>query len=586
MPSRARRAIALAMLLAVATAAATAPSLAGWDATAASWAGTPHGSTSSVSAGSGRGGTTAPRPGTWRETATAATTTAAAATTGMATSATAPPNREGPGTLGTRKAGTGQRTSEVAFPPPTAGPGVRVAMAPVGLSIEYPLMAQDLGAGPCPPPALVAELRRLGSPPLALSGDSQDLTAPPGAVPSPPPSWETATMYTLPGAFWTQLHCLLSESPDALDVGLNLRKGAPSWAAQMVAGAQSAATNGLEFSLGNEPDLYSFPNYESLASPLPDKAARAAALYLQLAAALHATVGSAPVIGPELAIAKLWRAQLPGVIAGLHEQTVGVHLYPLTACGGPSAVTIGGLLSPAAANAPQTLAWVVDDARRAGLPAMISEANSASCGGQQGVSNSPAAAVWAVRYVLAALKTGFEEVRFHFSNGSYDPFLVRGGSVIARPLESALVALNQWLPVGASIQSVSHVGALVATAIAPAPPVPAPAQAQAPGSAPQASGTGESPHTPPASGGQSAGSGGAAAAARAATAADAAGPRLILDNESAKRRTVVLRASGAVRSELLSATRAGLQAGLLSATHGRIRLTLPGNSVLAVTAAP
>ena len=73
----------------------------------------------------------------------------------------------------------------------------------------------------------------------------------------------------LPGPFWSQLHCLLSGSPDPLSVGLNLRKGVPAWAAQMVAGAQSAATSGLEFSLGNEPDLYSMHNYAALASPSP-----------------------------------------------------------------------------------------------------------------------------------------------------------------------------------------------------------------------------------------------------------------------------------------------------------------------------
>ena len=77
--------------------------------------------------------------------------------------------------------------------PLTPAPGVAIAMRPVGLSLEYSTMAQDLGAGPCPPPALTAELRRLGSPPLALAGESQDLTAPPGALTGLAPSWETAT---------------------------------------------------------------------------------------------------------------------------------------------------------------------------------------------------------------------------------------------------------------------------------------------------------------------------------------------------------------------------------------------------------
>jgi hypothetical protein len=440
-----------------------------------------------------------------------------------------------PGTR-TRPAGP----SEISLPLSVAG-GLAIAMRPVGLSLEYPTMAQDLGTGACPPPALVAALRQLGSPPLALAGESQDLTAPPGALTGVAPSWETATLYELPAPFWSQLHCLLSGAGDPLSVGLNLRKGVPSWAAQMVAGAQSAATNGLEFSLGNEPDLYSLHNYAALAERLPHAELAATNLYLQLAGALEPTVGALPVIGPELAIPALWRRQLPRIIAQLHDRAVGVHQYPLSACGGPGAVTTAKLLASTAADAPRSLAWVVADARAAGVPAIISEANSASCGGQAGVSDSPAAAVWAVRFVLSALKTGFQEVRFHSSGGSYDPFLVRGATVIARPLQSALVALNQWLPIGASIRTVPGVRGLVATAVS-APPT--------------------------------------ATSATGATAGSA--PQLILDNESAKPRTVLLRGVRTAQAALLSATRAGLQTLQLTSSGKRLTVTVPGNSVLAV----
>ena len=66
-----------------------------------------------------------------------------------------------------------------------SGPSVQVTMPPVGLSIEYPVLAEDLGTGACPPAALVTELLRLGSPPLALAGASQDLTVPSGALTGP-----------------------------------------------------------------------------------------------------------------------------------------------------------------------------------------------------------------------------------------------------------------------------------------------------------------------------------------------------------------------------------------------------------------
>jgi hypothetical protein len=424
------------------------------------------------------------------------------------------------------------RPVEVTLTQGASAPGVQVTMPPVGLSLEYPVMAAALGAGACPPPALVSALAELGSPPLSLAGDSQDMTVPSGALAGPAGSWETATLYTLPASFWTQLHCLLSQSHDPLTVGLNLKTGQPSWAAQIVAGAQSAATNGLDFSLGNEPDLYVLPNYAALDHPQAGEEAAQVGLYLQLSGALEQTLGGAPVIGPELAGADHWQHELPRVISELHLATVGVHAYPLTACVTPRAVTVGGLLTSYAAEEPRRFAWVVADARAAQAEPIISEANSASCGGVEGVSDSPASAVWAVRFVLSALKTGFGEVRFHFSGDPYDPFVVRGEEVLKRPLDSALVALNQWLAPGSSLRSVSGVRGLVATGVT------------------LASGQ----------------------------------PLLILDNERAKAQAVVVRGVDSLRLEALSAAHDGLAAVDLAGSHGRVKLSVAGNSVVALSA--
>ena len=423
---------------------------------------------------------------------------------------------------------------EVTLTGSLTGASAQVTMPPVGLSMEYSVMAQDLGAGACPPPAVVTELLKLGSPPLALAGDSQDMTVPSEDLSELPISWETATLYPLPASFWSQLHCLLSATKDPLTAGINVKTGELAWAQQIAAGAASAATNGLDFSLGNEPDLYSLPNYASLAKPLAGEEAAAVQLYLQIAGYMQQALGGAPVIGPELARPTHWQHQLPHVIEALHERTVGVHLYPLTGCVTPRAVTISGLLSESAADAPHRLSWVVADANAAHLPAIISEANSASCAGEPGTSDSPAAAVWSVRFVLSALKTGFREVRFHFSGGPYDPFLVHGEEVVERPLESALAAVNRWLPVGASLQSVAGVHGLRATRIG----------------------------TP------------------------AGGTLMILDNEHAQAQRVVLRGAGRVQVEALSSRRAGVQTTHLSPTHDRIKLTIAGNSVATISTLP
>ncbi len=347
----------------------------------------------------------------------------------------------------------------------TAGAGVTVTTPPAGLSIEYPVMAAQLGSGPCPPPALTAELQRLGSPHLQLAGQSQDFTVPGQSSASLPPNWENLTSYPLTPEFWTRLHCLLSVARAPLTVGLNVRRGQLAWAEGIAAAARATATNGLSFSLGNEPDLYYLPNFASLTKPQAGEEQAAVNLYLQAAGYIRAATGGAPLIGPELSTPAHWRAALPRVIAGLGLQTVGAHMYPLTVCRTPRTATISGLLSAGVGEAPQRIAWVAHAAAAAGKAAVISEANSVSCGGKPGVSDSRASAVWAIRFVLSALASGFSEVRFHFSGNSYDPYYTRGGEVVRRPLETAMAALNHWLPAGATVRYVPVRG-LVASAIA------------------------------------------------------------------------------------------------------------------------
>lgn len=414
-------------------------------------------------------------------------------------------------------------------------PGVEVRMDPAGLSLEYPVMAADMGSSGCPPPTLAAELARLGSPPLQLGGVSQDQTAPPGALTPPAPSWQAATLYQLPAAFWNQLHCLLSSTREPLTVGLNMRTGSLAWATQMASEARAAAVNGLAFSLGNEPDLYELPNYSALDKPFAGEEAAYAALYEQLAQYLKPALGSEPVVGPELAVPARWRQQLPLVIRALGLGTVGVHMYPLTTCRSPAEATIKGLLSRRAGNAPVRMTWVAIAAQALGLPAIISEANSASCGGQPGVSNSPASAVWGLRFGLSALEQGFDEVRFHFSGNSYDPFAVRGSQIYERPLANTLVALNTWLPVGTTLHPVASRTFAAQGLIA-----------------------------------------------HAALRPDGS-LVLIIDNERPHAARVLLRGLSVGQLTLMSSITAGLPARNLTSPSADIRIAIPANAVVAVS---
>ena len=184
-----------------------------------------------------------------------------------------------------------------------------------------------------------------------------------------------------------------------------MRTGNLAWATQMASEARAAAVNGLSFSLGNEPDLYELPNYAALDKPFAGEEAAYASLYEQLAQYLKPAVGQRTARRPRTggrrragaSSCRSWSRAL-----GLG--TVGVHMYPLTTCRSPSEATIKGLLSRRAGNAPARLSWVAIAAHALGLPAIISEANSASCGGRPGVSNSPASAVWGLRFGLSALE--------------------------------------------------------------------------------------------------------------------------------------------------------------------------------------
>jgi hypothetical protein len=78
----------------------------------------------------------------------------------------------------------------------------------------------------------------------------------------------------------------------------------------------------------------------------------------------------------------------------LHLRTIDAHFYPLDGCRDPAARRPRTLLSRRIQTKLDERVRLARDARAAGLKAVISEANSVSCGGVAGVSDEPAAAVW------------------------------------------------------------------------------------------------------------------------------------------------------------------------------------------------
>jgi hypothetical protein len=333
-----------------------------------------------------------------------------------------------------------------------------VQRSPFGLSFEYPLMEKALGPGPCPSQAFVATLRELGSPSLRIGGDSQDLAGPTAAY-----------RYFIPPSFWTTLGCLARQSAAQVTVGLNFATSPPADELTTIAEAEQAIPAAqLSFSLGNEPDLYGishiFPDEPGVEIPAFRSSPWTAAQYTNEWQSRRAMLGQVQIEGPDLAGIG-WDTTVGPMLRSDPPDVLNVHAYPTSACGAPLTTTARLLAEHASVGLIEKYDWMLNLAHSLHRPAIVSESNSASCGGKPGVSNTPVAGVWAARYVVAALLGGFQQVRFHSAGGSYDPLVFNpDGTVTLQPLGQALLFLHRWIPLGSRIGPAARVpGVLAAT---------------------------------------------------------------------------------------------------------------------------
>ncbi len=306
-------------------------------------------------------------------------------------------------------------------------------------------MEKALGPGPCPSPALVATLRELGSPSLRIGGDSQDLAGPTTAYRYfiPPPSGPRS-------AAWPARAACRSPS------GSTSRRAHSRTSSTTIAEAEQAIPAAqLSFSLGNEPDLYGishiFPDEPGVTIPAFRPSPWTAEEYASEWQSRRAMLGQVRIEGPDLAGIG-WRTTIGQMLRNDPPDVLDVHAYPTSACGAPQTTAARLLTEHASVGLVEKYDWLLKLAQAVHRPAIVSESNSASCGGKPGVSNTPVAGVWAARYVVAALLGGFQQVRFHSAGGSYDPLVFNpDGTVTLQPLGQALLFLHRWIPLGSRI---------------------------------------------------------------------------------------------------------------------------------------
>jgi hypothetical protein len=185
----------------------------------------------------------------------------------------------------------------------------------------------------------------------------------------------------------------------------------------LIAGLGAGALEALE--LGNEPELYSGFNWYRTAAGVGVKG-RAPGWspggYAQEAAALARVLPGVPLAGPAVGSVK-WIGALPTILAGDPRLSlITVHAYPLKRCVATTHVTAPELLSPGSSlGLAAGVAGAVKVAARYGHPLRVAEMNSVSCGGEAGLSNTFAAALWSLDTLFALADVGVAGVNFHTS---------------------------------------------------------------------------------------------------------------------------------------------------------------------------
>jgi hypothetical protein len=357
----------------------------------------------------------------------------------------------------------------------TVVPGAPVSLAIprswLGLSTEYwslPLFARQEAVFE----RVLRLLRVPGAGPLVvrIGGDSADHSFwRPHA--GPLPAWA----FSLTPRWTAGVSGLVRRLGLRLIVDLNLVTGSPAAAGQWAQAARSRlpAHSILGFEIGNEPDIYSHHFWTALTAAgsvdrrsLPPTLTSAAyrTAFSADARVLRRVAPGVPLLGPALARPRSDARWVTTLLAGRPRglSAVSVHRYPYSACAhrrrAAAFPTVTRLLSPAATTGmAASLTPVLRTARRAGLPLIVTELNSVTCGGRPGVSDSFATALWAPAALFALLREGVHAADLHVrANTINAPFALGPHGLTARPLLYGLLLFVRALGPG---------GGLVATRV-------------------------------------------------------------------------------------------------------------------------
>ena len=294
---------------------------------------------------------------------------------------------------------TQARVVDVSISTTRTGPAVPSRF--IGLSFEasaLPSLARGATHG-----NLIALLRSLGPGVLRFGGLSLDGGTVFSAHPVEAPSWATTVIGP---SDLDRLRTLLRRTGWRAILGIQLAHFDPRTGAREAAAASRRLRGMLAaVEIGNEPDAFVFRGQRPGDWTYEDYRAEVRAYRRAIAAMAPGVRIAGPDTNSLEWLDRFARDERPALLTP--------HFYPLTRCFGPLP-TLERLLSAVALRRQDRIIdRVASHARRNQLPVRLGETNNVACGGQAGVSNTYGAALWALRYMVAAARAGIFGVNFH-----------------------------------------------------------------------------------------------------------------------------------------------------------------------------
>jgi hypothetical protein len=323
----------------------------------------------------------------------------------------------------------------------------RVPRAFLGISVEANELLSYVHEGPVFDRAL-GLMREASGAPLAfrIGGKSSD-DAYWNVSTAHAPSWT----FELGRRWLGQLAGLARRDRLQITLDLNLAVHSPAMEARFAKAVLGALGRSrlAGLAIGDEPDLFGHQpglDLERISSTMRSARGRWTVGYSPAhyradfrayAQRLSRAVPHIPIEGPEAAGSNPFWLHSLGGLGRLGPRAITLHRYPLSYCWRPGSVfypTVGRLLSQRATKSlAGRLLGAIRYAHGSGKALQVSEMNSVSCGGNSGVSNSFASALWAPDALFQLMRVGVNGVDWHMRSELLNaPFLLKRHSI--RPL--------------------------------------------------------------------------------------------------------------------------------------------------------